>query len=205
MAKTDFIPKRDGDFDSFEENFLDKYPVIATALGINAAEQTDTINIITDHRTAYTTMVSKKAEKIAAVQYNTDKKKTAITEIRRAAKNLKSRPDYTEAQGDELGIYGPESPDIDTVNIKPILEGSTVGETAVVNFELNGTDGLQLRSRRGSETEFTFLATDTHPPYDDTRPNLDPALPEKREYIGYYILDDEIIGQPSDVLTITVG
>ena len=44
-----------------------------------------------------------------------------------------------------------------------------------------------------------------NPPYDDTRPKFDPALPEKREYIGYYILDDEIIGQPSDVLTITVG
>jgi hypothetical protein len=203
--KTDFIPKRNGDLDSMEENFEDKYPAIATTLGIAAAEQTNTLNIIGTHRTSYTTMISKIAEKKAAVEDNTAKKKTAITEIRRASKNLKSRPGYTEAQGDELGINGPEAPDIDTVNIKPILKGSTVGETAVVGFPLEGTDGLQLRSRRGSETEFTFLATDTHSPYDDTRPKLDSAQPEKREYIGYYILDDEIIGQPSDVLTITVG
>jgi len=41
--------------------------------------------------------------------------------------------------------------------------------------------------------------------FDDTRPKLEPTRPEKREYIGYYMLDDEIIGQPSDVLTIVVG
>ena len=150
-------------------------------------------------------MVSKKAEKKAAVEDNTAKKNAAITEIRRAAKNLKSRPGYTEAMGDELGINGPEAPHIDTVNIKPVLKGSTVGETAMVGFQLNGTDGLELRSRRGSETEFTFLANDTHPPYHDTRPKLDPTKPEKREYIGYHMLDDEIIGQPSDVLTITIA
>lgn len=202
--KTDYIPKRDGDLDSMEENFIDKYPAIATALGIDAAEQTDTLNIIGTHRTSFTTMVSKKAEKMAAVEDNNAQKKTAITEIRRAAKNLKTRPGYTEAQGDELGINGPESADIDTVNIKPVLEGSLVAETAVVDFELSGTDGIQIRSKRGSETEFIFLAADTHPPYNDTRTKLDPSQPEKREYITYYILDDEIIGQPSDVLTITV-
>ena len=205
MPKTDYIPLRNGDLDSFEENYADKYTAIATTLGIDVAEQANTLNTINEHRTSYTTMISKIAEKKAAVEDNTSKKKTAVTEIRRASKNLKTRPGYTEAMGDELGINGPEAPDIDTVNIKPILKGSTVGETAVVDFELKGTDGLQLRSRRGSETEFTFLGTDTHPPYDDTRPKLDPALPEKREYIGYYILDDEIIGQPSDVLTITVA
>ena len=203
--KTDFIPKRNSDLDSMEENFVDKYPAIATTLGIDAAEQTNTLNIIGIHRTSHATMVSKIAEKKAAVDDNTAKKKTAITEIRRAAKNLKSRPSYTEAMGDELGINGPEAPQIDTVNIKPVLKGSTVGETAIGGFQLNGTDGMQFRSRRGSETEFTFLANDTHLPYHDTRPKLDPNKPEKREYIGWYILDDEIIGQPSDVLTITVA
>ena len=35
--KTDFIPKRDGDLDSMEENYEDKYSVIATSLGVDAA------------------------------------------------------------------------------------------------------------------------------------------------------------------------
>ena len=46
---------------------------------------------------------------------------------------------------------------------------------------LSGKKELQIHSRRGSETEFTFLANDTHPPYHDTRPKLDPTKPEKRE------------------------
>ncbi len=56
--KTDFIPKRNGDLDSMEENFGDKYSAIASTLGIDAAEQTNTLNIIGSHRTSCTTMVS---------------------------------------------------------------------------------------------------------------------------------------------------
>ena len=178
--KTDYLSIRDGDLDSMEENYENKYPAIATTLGVDAAEQTNTLNLIGAHRTSFSTMISKKAEKKAAVEDNNAKKEDALTEIRRASKNLKSRPGYTEAMGDELGIIGPEAPAIDIVNIKPVLKGSTVAETAIVDFPVAGTDGLQLRSRRGTETEFTFLANDTHPPYHDTRPKLDPALPEKR-------------------------
>ena len=178
--KTDYLSIRDGDLDSMEENYENKYPAIATTLGVDAAEQTNTLNIIGAHRTSYSTVIAKKAEKKAAVEDNNAKRKAATDEIRRASKNLKSRPGYTEAMGDELGIIGPEAPAIDIVNIKPVLKGSTVAETAIVDFPVAGTDGLQLRSRRGTETEFTFLANDTHPPYHDTRPKLDPALPEKR-------------------------
>ena len=71
--KTDYIPLRDGDIDSFEENYEDKYPGIATALGVDAAEQTNTLNLIAAHRASHTTMVSKKAEKKAAVEDNTAK------------------------------------------------------------------------------------------------------------------------------------
>ena len=60
------------------------------------------MNIIGEHRTSYSTAVAKKAEKKAAVEDNLAKKKASIAEIRRAFKNLKSRPGYTEAMGDAL-------------------------------------------------------------------------------------------------------
>ena len=39
-----------------------------------------------------------------------------------------------------------------------------------------------------------FLARDTQTPYLDTRPLLDPAKPEIREYKAMYVLGDEEIG-----------
>ena len=35
MAKTDFIPKRDGDLDVFEENFVNKLTMDAPALAMD--------------------------------------------------------------------------------------------------------------------------------------------------------------------------
>ena len=57
---------------------------------------------------------------------------------------------------------------------------------------------------RGTEVEYSFLAIDTHPPYDDTRPKLDPTKPEERSYYAYYLDDNENVGQQSDIVTVIV-
>ena len=42
MAKKDIIPHRDGDLDTYEENYETKYPTVAAGLGIDAGEITNT-------------------------------------------------------------------------------------------------------------------------------------------------------------------
>ena len=64
---------------------------------------------------------------------------------------------------------------------------------------------VQISCKRGSETALSFVATDTNSPYNDNRQNLDPTKPENREYVLKYMDENnQLIGQPSDTIKITV-
>ena len=194
MATKDFFPTRLAKVIVFLTNWLSKYATIATSLGIDAAEIASNTAIVQAEIDAHANMTAKKAESKSAVEAHTAQLTTTRTEVRRAAGEVKRRPGYTEAMGDELMIIGPEQEEIDYENIKPILEGKLVGGLPVIEFDLKGTEGVKILSKRGTETEYSFLAIDTHPPYDDTRPKLDPAAPEERKFVAWYIYGDEVIG-----------
>ena len=72
-----------------------------------------------------------------------------------------------------------------------------------IDFIKDDSTGVEIRSKRGGETAFTFLARDTQPPYVDTRPNLGPG-PETRQYQAQYLDGDELVGPLSGVLVVTV-
>ncbi|MBK8554021.1 MAG: hypothetical protein IPL53_24430 [Ignavibacteria bacterium] len=74
----------------------------------------------------------------------------------------------------------------------------------VIKFRKEGTDGIKIYSKRGAETDFTFLAVDTASPYNDNRLKLDPGKPEQREYYAYFFEVDSDVGQQSDVLKVVV-
>jgi hypothetical protein len=58
MAKTDFIPKRDGDLDVFEENFVNKLTIHAPALAMDPALVTELKTGINSHRLSEIGLVS---------------------------------------------------------------------------------------------------------------------------------------------------
>ena len=204
MATRDFFPTKLAQVIVFLTNWISKYPTVAAALGIDAAEIGSNTAIVQAEIDAHANMTTKKAESKSAVEAHHAQLKTTRDEVRRATGELKRRPDYTEAIGDELMIIGPEEEEIDFENIKPDIEGKLVGGLPVLGFDLKGTEGVKFSSKRGAEEEHSFLAIDTHPPHHDTRPKLDPTKPEERKYIAWYIYGDEIIGQQSDELTVVV-
>ena len=65
---------------------------------------------------------------------------------------------------------------------------------------------MEIRTKRGTETEYTFLARDTESPYVDTRANLAAGGngPETRYYVAQYLQKDAVVGEISDVLVVTV-
>lgn len=202
--KTDFIPLGNGDLDSFEANLLQKIAIHAPTLGLNTAEVSDITQIINEHRTAFAKMNSKKAESKAATEDNNNSRNRCINEIRRIAKQIKSAKTYTSGIGDDLGIIGADLQSKDPVIMKPVLKANMNGQEVVIKFRKEGTDGIKLYSKRGAETEFSFLAVDTASPYNDNRDKLDPAKPEQREYYAYFFETDSDIGQQSDVLKVIV-
>jgi len=86
----------------------------------------------------------------------------------------------------------------------PLLSVKIVGVSPVISFKKGSTDGVRIYSKRGSETTFTFLATDTQSPYVDNRPNLVLDTPEKREYHAFYFKNDAVVGTQGPPVVITV-
>ena len=202
--KNDFIPRGNGNIDAFQENLVTKVGIHTSALGLDPDQVNASIQIINENRVSYTKMNSKKAESKAATEdYYNDRKK-AIAEIRRLAKQIKSSKTYTTGIGDDIGVIGPEQQFKSSVEKKPVLKASVNGTVVKINFRKEGTHGIKLYSKRGSETEFTFLAINFASPYSDKREKLDPAKPEQREYYAYYFETDGELGQRSDVLKMVV-
>lgn len=123
------------------------------------------------------------------------------TRFRKLVRQIKANSAYTEQMGEDLGIVAPE----DTTTLTaPKLKIKLDGGNPVISFVKSKSDGIKLYSKRGAETEFTFLAVDTKSPYTDTRPNLTPGEAETRQYYAFFLKDDEQVGTQSDVIEISV-
>jgi len=204
MAKADFIPKRDGDLDMFEENFLIKLSDHAPALGIDPALVTELQTGINNHRQAFSAMISKRAQSKAASEENYNRKRSAINDLRRGAKIVKSMALYNTAIGDDLQIIGAVLPQIEHGQLKPVLIASVNAQVSYIRYKKADADGIKLYSRRGSESEFTFLGFSTKSPYADNRPKLTENQPETREYYAIFMIDMDVIGLISDSIRVTI-
>jgi len=204
MAHEDFIKKTDADLDEQEANFNVKFAIHGPTLGIDLTEITSVIAILTSHHTVFAKMISMKAEAKAAVSDNVSAKSIAVAEFRRIAKKIKSSTGYTEAIGNDLGIIGPDVAPPDMINVKPKLIGVVAAGAATIKFDKGDMEGVKIYSKRGSETSFTFLGTDTHSPYQDNRPKLIKGDPEERQYYAFYFHNDYEVGQQSDIITVVI-
>jgi hypothetical protein len=91
---------------------------------------------------------------------------------------------------------------VDFAKVKPRLELLLEGGFVHVKYVRGHTEGMYLYSLRGTETEFTLLATVTKPTYKDTRPNLLVGQAEKRQYRAFYMVGDVAVGLESAVAII---
>ena len=119
--------------------------------------------------------------------------------IAKMVQRIKASPNYTEAIGHDLGIIGSEHI-IDPASMKPVLK--LVFEGAAVQVQwIKGHAGA-VRIEKDSGAGFQFLAIDSVPDYTDTTPITAAAT---WKYRAMYIINDELVGQWSDVVSINVG
>jgi uncharacterized protein YaiE (UPF0345 family) len=224
MAKGPFIPKDENGKLKWLNNYAAKLPTYATTVGVTAAEVTQTTAdaayfafVVGAHNqhtkttrdwTAYKTalrsgtvigaMPTTPALGVppAAVPAGIFNRVSAM------AARIKKHPAYTEAIGQDLGIIGAEQT-IDPTTMKPVLELALQAGHPNVGWTKSGMDSLEIWVDRGTGT-FAFLTIDTVPDYLDTA-----ALPASGasavwKYKAIYRLNDEQVGQWSDVATIGV-
>lgn len=128
-----------------------------------------------------------------------------FTRARKLIRKIKASPNYTDTIGQALGIIGSDAEAKSAQDeVMPILSGKMVAGFAQIKYIKGANDGIKLESRRGTETNFTLLEKINKSVYTDTRPNLIAGQPEKREYRAWFFKNDEVVGQVSAVITITV-
>lgn len=202
--KNDFIPRRDADINSLELNFIDHLDRLAKKLGLDPEEIAETKRIISGHSDSFFEMISRRADSKAATERHNLKRKEALDEIRRISRVIKSSKKYNSAIGEALGIVGPEISNKDISVLKPELRARINADVVSILYRKQRTDGINIYSKRGDETKFTFLAVNSRAPYNDSRPKLVKTNPEQREYYAYFLDIDEETGQRSDVLRVTI-
>lgn len=202
--RTDFIPTRDGDLDAHEDNFKNKLNLYAATLGIDPTEVTESIAVIDAHRNSYSVMNSKRAISKSATDENKLKKRLAINELRRMAKKIKTSKAYSTPIGEDLQIIGPGVPTPNYADLKPVIRAIVNGQDVILQFKKEGSDGIRIYSKRGIETEYTYLSLDTSSPYTDNRLRLDSTKPEQREYYAHFFIEDKEVGHRSDIVKVVV-
>lgn len=142
-----------------------------------------------------------------AYKVKIDEKNTGVADalqvLRNGANFIKANPAYTNGIGQSLGILGTADASIDFTSYKPTITVTAVKGHVVIKFTKKGVEGVNVYARLMGDIAWTFLARDTHSPYDDYRPLAHVGAPETREYQVIGIVNDIEIGIASDVASAT--
>ena len=114
---------------------------------------------------------------------------------------IKAHPGYTVAIGQDLDIIGAEQT-LDTTNAKPVIKLELLAGRPNVKWTKGPFDALEGWVDRGAG--FVFLVIDTVPDYLDTAPLPAPGTSALWKYKTIYRLNDQQVGQWSDVVSIAV-
>jgi hypothetical protein len=225
MAKIHYLPTSDKDRTVWLNNFSAKLAPVAASLGILPAEVTSVANDAANCTYAVNNVEIMTTNKEQRVTYknlilNGPLGKVAgsppalpvipaapaavapgiFPRTGQLVQRIKNSSNYTEAIGRDLGIIGAEQL-MDAAMMKPVLKLVFKGGQVEVQWVKGDADAVHIEVDRGAGT-WQFLAIDTVPHYPDTTAITAAAT---WKYRAIYILDDERVGQWSDIASITVG
>jgi len=203
MAKRDYLKHSEAANILWHDQFKIGVTAQGAAVGLATADITAVTTNNTELHTTVTDAVTATAGAQKAVATKDATRKRIDVATRALVRRIKAHPNYTPAIGAQLGIEGPDVV-VDLSEAKPVLTATPqMSGLVVIDFVKGESDGVNLYSRRGTETAFTFLARDTASPYIDNRLPLVAGQPEQRHYKAMYVLDDDEVGLPGDELAVT--
>lgn len=201
----DFIPNKRTDNKAWWTTLRDKGTTELAKINLPAADIAAAVATATDQVAKM--QATDDAESALAAARTVEKNAVTDNEaaIRLAVRNWKTNPAYASSgiEG-SLSLKGAGT-GFDPTTFKTVLKLSIVGGQIRVDFIKGKCDSVAIYSRLRGSQGWTKLGTDSSSPYYDTSPLAAPNVPETREYMGVGVLDDEEIGQPSDIVSIVFG
>ena len=201
----DFLPKKQDAYLKWHDKYLKEVKLLPAGFGIAAGEVTQ-VQDQNDalHEKMAAVVDADAAAKVAHADLNTIITASQAT-ARGQARRIKPNPAYDTALGEKMGIVGPADA-TDVSHAQPQLKGTAKanGVVEVDSDKLGGlVEGIHLSSQREGDSGWVFLGTETHPPYVDNRPLLQPGKPEIRRYKAIFFLGKAEVGLASDILEVT--
>ncbi len=119
------------------------------------------------------------------------------------AKQIKANG-CSDAIAVDLGIVGSDIANSFAAS-QPQLKIKLTGGVVSGKYIRGQLSGIHLECMRGTETTFTYLLTANKAMFSDSRPNLVSGKPETRQYRAWFILNDEVVGVVSSVVSISIS
>lgn len=200
----DYIPGQDGELKGWLTNLKTKTPDRVTELEITPARLTKITGWCDALLGALDTAEDKRRDWLAASKAKQAQQDASLAGLRGEINKWKAADGMTDAIATELRIVG-GSGAFDPESYKPQITAEAFSGYVRIKFKKLGADGIILNSRIKGTMGWKFVSHDTNSPYDDHTPLAVAGQAEVREYQAFGVLNDQQIGQPSDIVSVTFG
>ena len=199
----DYVPDSHVNRLNFFINLKAQIIADAGALNWDAAKTAAAVAVITPLITVYQTLVDAEAAATQAAADASQGFAQGIEALRALVAEIKTTPGFTDGMGEAMKIFT-EGTKRQPADIKPRIKV----ESQPGHVRVTGTkDYAQLFNvymRRVGTVAWILVATNRKKfPFDDQTPLVQPGVPEQREYRACGVINDEEVGQFSDVVLVT--
>jgi hypothetical protein len=186
-------------------NFSSQLKTAGPALGLTAAEVTDIQKQCQELVESINLADQKKKDWRGAGKAAEAQRKATLGPVSKTIARLKTSPGWTGAFAQTLGVQTTtrQTPPLDTH--KPVLRAQKTAGRIELRFTRKQLDGVNIYTRKKGEATWRFFDRVRYSPAVDATPVTTPGIPEVREYRLIAISKDQEVGQPSDIVSMTIG
>ncbi|SRR5581483_9619517 len=196
---TDYIPQSYKNLRDWLQKQKDELPAKAATLGMTDAERDTYLNAVNCLLPVVSAIVDLMDE-LDAKTADFEPLLAAQSPILRAAiKRLKTSPACTPSLAQEMEWVG-DSTDVDPKTSRPTITIEAQRGRVRIDGKKPGFEAVNLYSRIKGQMQWKLIAVRKRkfPIYDDT-PLAVPGTPEVREYMAIGVVNDEEVGEPSEI------
>lgn len=200
MGKS-YYPKSDAAQSAWAGNYKVQIAIVADALGLTPEQVTKQTAICDKIVDSINNTTTKRANLRAAIGNRNDINATDGGALRADISNIKTLPGYNVGIGNALGIISPTT-SADYAGFKPVLTIDTFGGKVQIRFKKMETDGINIYRKKGDAADWKFVARSNKSPYYQAYTLEAAGMPELWQYRAFGAVDDNEVGQPSDIVQI---
>ena len=123
--------------------------------------------------------------------------------LRALVNEANANPDFTDGMAATMKVLTGRKT-VDPAALKPTLRAEAHPGSVRLSGSKDYAELIDIYMRVAGATAWTLVGIRRKKlPFDDQTPLKTPGVPETREYMARAVIDDQEVGQPSDIVTVT--